>query len=481
MEIKSAAKVGLMVVIGAAALIWAWGFLSHADPNRYTLFADFTNVKGLQKQTPVRMNGVTVGEVSDVGFAPGTLIPRVKLAISNRYKDRIPTDSVIRISSGILIQNSQIEIQPGGAPTYLADNQAFVRVDEAGGALSQISPEADAAVKQLTITLKTVNRKLGPTLDAMQGILKRTDAALANVQGMTASARSLISDPQIRLTMRDTLDNLRMIARDARTTATSVSSELRGMVKRNGKKFDELTDGAIELLGRFADTVDAARGALTKLTEQVSDPRLQQSLLETVDLAKAMLARFNQIATDIHSLTGDPSVQGDLKETLATLKTTTEEGQKLIQRVSDLVGAIKPGTSPRFGLGKPELSIDFFGRTESRHFRSDLGVRVPIGDRNALNLGIYDFAERSKLNAQYETRLSGLGSMRYGLYASKLGVGFDWGGASGTSFRLDAYDPNNLQLDAKALFKINNDFSLWLGADSLFRRTTPLIGVRLSR
>ena len=77
--------------------------------------------------------------------------------------------------------------------------------------------------------------------------------------------------------------------------------------------------------------------------------------------------------------------------------------------------------------------------------------------------------------------LSGVGALRYGVYASKLGVGFDWGAPLGTRFRLDAYDPNSFKLDARALLKVNNDFSLWLGADSLFKRTTPVIGVRLTR
>ena len=77
--------------------------------------------------------------------------------------------------------------------------------------------------------------------------------------------------------------------------------------------------------------------------------------------------------------------------------------------------------------------------------------------------------------------LTGLGALRYGLYASKLGVGFDWGTKPGTNFRLDAYDPNNIRLDARALLRINDDFSLWLGADSLFKQTTPLIGIRLTR
>src|SRR5437016_2164600 len=113
MDIKSAAKVGVLVVIGAVALFFGWRFLSHSDPNRYALYADFDDTKGLMRQTPLRMNGVPIGEVADVGFAPGTLKPRVKLWIDNRFRGKIPADSNIRITSGLLIQNAQIEIIPG--------------------------------------------------------------------------------------------------------------------------------------------------------------------------------------------------------------------------------------------------------------------------------------------------------------------------------------------------------------------------------
>jgi phospholipid/cholesterol/gamma-HCH transport system substrate-binding protein len=481
MDIRSAAKVGLLVVIGVAALFWAWTFLAHRNPDSYTLYAVFDDVKGLQRQTQVRMNGVKIGEVEAIGFEGATLMPRVALAIDNKYLGRIPDNSKILITSGLLIQNTLVEIKPGNSRVALTNKAYFSDVGEPVGMLAQLSPEADEALKQLTVTIKTLAPKLNTTVDTMQGILKRTDAAMADVKSMTGSVRSLAADPKIRQTMHSTLNSMDQMAAEARLTARSISFDIRGMVKRNSAKFDELTTGTVDLLNNFADTVDAARGALTKLTEQVSDPRLQQSLLETVDLAKATLARFNQIATDIHNLTGDPSVQGDLKSTLATLKETTEEGQKLVTRVSELVGAIKSPTGPRFGIGKPELSIDFLGRANKPYFRSDLGVRLPIGDRNAINLGVYDFAEKSKLNAQYETKLSGVGALRYGVYASKLGVGFDWGTTPGTSFRLDAYDPNSFKLDARALIKVNDDFSLWLGADSLFKRTTPMIGVRLSR
>ena len=220
-------------------------------------------------------------------------------------------------------------------------------------------------------------------------------------------------------------------------------------IKRNSTKVDELTNGAIDLLQKFADTVDAARGAVTKLAEQVSDPRLQQSLVETLDLAKTTLARFNQIASDIHNLSGDPNVQNDLKTTVATVKETAEEGQKLVERIDTCW--IDKDRRQRSAVRHWQAGVDH--RLHGAHERPALPVRfnsAPHRGPGTPYLGLYDFAERYKLNAQYETQLGGYGAFRYGIYAGKLGAGWTWpSAANSTRFRLDMYNPNNLQLDAR--------------------------------
>jgi phospholipid/cholesterol/gamma-HCH transport system substrate-binding protein len=490
METKAAAKVGFIVLVGMGLIFAGWAYFAHLTIGNYVLYATFHDTKGLQRQTPVRMNGVTVGEVADVRL-DDRLLPEVTLAISDKY--RIPDNSRIYITSGLLISNPQIEIKPGDSSRFLPQIAQdlhrpaqywpadYVQAEPASG-LAQLSPEADMAVRNLTETMTKMAPELTGAVHDLRGILNNASTLLNTVQKTTESVHRLVADPKLRLALHSALDDLQAISREARQTAHVVSVELRGMIRRNSGKFDELANGAVDLLQKFADTVDAARGAVTRLTEQVSDPRLQQSLQETLDLAKATIARFGQIATDIHQLTGDANVQSDLKATIASLKATSEEGQQIAERVNNLINKISPsGKGPRFGIGSPSFSIDFLARGNTPNFRSDVNLRFPIGNRNAFRLGMYDFAETYKLNAQYETAIGGSGSLRYGLYASKLGVGMDVPISSKTLFSVDAYNPNRLHLDTRWLFDMNDDFSVWLGADNLFQHTTPLIGVRLKR
>jgi phospholipid/cholesterol/gamma-HCH transport system substrate-binding protein len=75
-------------------------------------------------------------------------------------------------------------------------------------------------------------------------------------------------------------------------------------------------------------------------------------------------------------------------------------------------------------------------------------------------------------------RLTDTLTARYGLYASKIGAGLDWQAAPGVGFRADLWDTNHPRLDVRGLFGVNSDASIWIGAEGLFRRPVPVIGVQ---
>lgn len=485
METRAAMRVGAMTVVGIALFIACWWFLSHGlySWTHYRLNVSVANTFGLLRQSPVRMSGVVIGEVEDIQLTSDGHTPDITLAIENKYRGEIPDDSVIQITQGLLIQNPQIDIIPGHARSAYAPDAMWDprHVMKPTSMLAQMSPEAENAVRQLDLTMSSVSSQMPHAMHKLLGILDRADATMTNLQQSTASLQRVAADPRIRRTLDASLADLQATTHLARMTAVSMSQDLKAIVKRNGTKIDQLADNAIDTLQKLGDTVDAARSAVTRLTEQVSDPRLQQSLLETLDMARATVARFSQIASDIHQLTGDPTIQTDLKATVANLRETVDEARPLMAKLNQLASVIRPGGKPRLGIGTPTIGIDFMARGNAPRFRSDVNLRVPLGADNAFDLGLYDFAETYRPNAQYETGLGKAADIRYGLYANKLGVGFDWRASPALGFVLDAFDPNRPQLNARGLIRLNPDFSLWVGADSLFRRTAPEIGLRLTR
>lgn len=480
MDARASIKVGIAAFVGLGGLLATWAFLAHQDWNTFVIRVQFRDTRGLQLQAPVRMSGVKIGEVKQIELDVRTRTPIVTLRIENRYRQTIPADSQIVISTGLLVTNPQVEIMPGRSSAVMLAGHTY-RGGEPLSPLAQLAPEMDAVVKRLTATLDAMTPKLSRSMDHVEGILRRTETMVADLQTVTGRARRIASDPQIERTLRGTLRDLEVISGEARRTTVTFSRELQDLMKRNGGRVDELVTGLFDLLQRFTDTVDAARALVVRLAEQVNDPRLQQSLQETLDLTRATMARFNQVAADIHALLGDVEVQSDLKATLASVRETAETGKKVAADVSTLVERLNvPSGGPRFGIGQPELKIDFGGRGERPHFRSDVTARFPVGRDNAFHLGIYDFAEANRLTAQYETPLT-IGRLRYGLYGGKLGVGLDSTVPPGVDLRLDAWNPNDLRLDARAYFKLNDDFTLWVGSEGLLKRTTPTLGLRLQR
>lgn len=481
METKSAAKVGLVMVCGIALFLAFWAFLMHLRLNRYVVSAVFDDTRGLVAQTAVLMNGKTVGEVTSVDLRPEDLKPVVTMAIERRY--RIPANARIRIASGLLISAPQVHIYWEGAPASepMASVWPADQVDKPQSLLATFSPDAQKAVKSLTTSLQDLSPLLKQSLKQLQGILASTSGTMENLKAATSSARDLLADPSVRRSVRETLANLQLATANARDLSRTLDTEMSAMIKRNGGKVDEFANNALDLLVDLKETMASAKAVVAKLSDQIGDPRLQQSLQETLDLARSTLARFNQIASDIHQLTGDPDVQTNLKATTQNLRDASARGDEIAQRVGKIVDRIGiPSVNRPFGIGEPQFFIDARIGDRTPAFRSDVLLRLPIGKKGAARLGLWDFADRNRLIAQYETPI-GSGSARYGIYASKLGIGWDEQVGKRGRLVLDLYDPNHLQFDARALVDINKDFGLWFGADSLFRETIPIVGVRLSR
>ena len=481
MEGRAPLKVGIAAVVGFLGLFYAWAYLSRLGLDTFRVRVVFPDTRGLLAQAPVRMNGVKIGNVKDIELDMQTRKPIVTLSIARKYRNAIPDDSKILISTGLLVSNPQIEIVPGSSETPM-DPNALYYGEEPLSTLAQISPETDRIVKEFSAALEAMSPRLTRSMEHVEGILRRTETMMADFGVISGRARRIASNPRIEKTLKGALVDLEAISSQARKTTETFGSELQALMKRNSGRVDDLVTGMFDLLQRFTDTVDAARGLVTRLAEQVNDPRLQQSLQETLDLTKATIARFNQVASDVHMLLGDAEVQGDLKATLTSVREATESGKKVAADMSRLVERLNlPSGGPKFGIGQPGLNIEFGGRGTQPYFRSNIGVRFPLGKGNTFDLGVFDFAESNKLTAQYGTPFEGVGMFRYGLFASKLGVGLELNAPSGVEVVLDAYDPNRLTVDARAFLKLNSDWSLWMGADSVFRHTSPSLGVRLRR
>ena len=114
--------VGLLVVIGAAALLFlamqSANLLSISWQKTYEITALFDNIGGLKKQAAVKSAGVVVGRVQDIRFDDKSFQAKVVLAMDVRYQ--FPKDSSLKILTSGLLGEQYIGIEAGSEVANLA-------------------------------------------------------------------------------------------------------------------------------------------------------------------------------------------------------------------------------------------------------------------------------------------------------------------------------------------------------------------------
>jgi len=88
----------------------------------YPLKARFTAIGQLRPSAPVKIGGVTVGNVADIQLDPAKYDAVVTLALQSKYKD-LPADTTAGIFTSGLLGEAYIGLQPGGDPQVLKPGQ----------------------------------------------------------------------------------------------------------------------------------------------------------------------------------------------------------------------------------------------------------------------------------------------------------------------------------------------------------------------
>jgi phospholipid/cholesterol/gamma-HCH transport system substrate-binding protein len=116
------------IALGAAILVVAVGFLAYmrtqtgiGSLSSYALNAQMSRADSLKAGADVRISGVKVGTITGLSLQtanrPGGY--RVDVSMNIRQGIPIPSDSTLRVSSGIM-SSSYLDIRPGHSKSMLA-------------------------------------------------------------------------------------------------------------------------------------------------------------------------------------------------------------------------------------------------------------------------------------------------------------------------------------------------------------------------
>ncbi|PIJ51042.1 outer membrane lipid asymmetry maintenance protein MlaD [Erwinia sp. OLTSP20] len=103
---KSEIWVGIFLLLALCAAIFLClrvaDVKSLGNEPTWRLYANFDNIGGLKTGSPVKVGGVVIGRVTDISLDAKTYLPRVTMAIEDKYNQLPDTSSLAVRTQGLL-------------------------------------------------------------------------------------------------------------------------------------------------------------------------------------------------------------------------------------------------------------------------------------------------------------------------------------------------------------------------------------------
>ncbi|MEY4549058.1 MAG: hypothetical protein RL685_5253 [Pseudomonadota bacterium] len=137
-------SVGAFVVSGALALAYlslTLGGLQLGRSDRYSLTARFSSVGSLKRGDPVKIAGVSIGEVASIHLADFNA--QAELLVDRELK--LPADTIASIQSAGLLGDAYVSLAPGAADEDLSPGGSIQRTEAAVNLLDLVAKYAFGA------------------------------------------------------------------------------------------------------------------------------------------------------------------------------------------------------------------------------------------------------------------------------------------------------------------------------------------------
>jgi phospholipid/cholesterol/gamma-HCH transport system substrate-binding protein len=288
-------KVGVLILsalVLLAAFILIMGGVSFQPT--YSIFVDFDNPGGLQNGAPVRIAGVKVGKIAEIGFRGGAdplgkrqALVRLKVQIEKQYQASVHENSIFYVTNQSVLGEQFLAIEPGSSDRPVLAEGASVRGLD--------PPRLDMLIAEmyelLHSTVSAMRDNKAEIADAFEGLRKtikgsgdfmdkngaRLDRIAANVEKITVDGDETIRAARARFVDSPQID--RILANADRLSG----------------------DAARDVPPLLAD----ARGTLAnarRASDAVGDPKQAAKLKQAIDDVAEITARTKTVTVDAESI-----------------------------------------------------------------------------------------------------------------------------------------------------------------------------------
>ena len=343
MRYSNEIRVGIVFLGGLALIIFGYFYLRGLGLNAEFYTLRLNGAASIAQGNDVRLQGVKIGQVSDVNFDPQTQQPILKIAVrraSPSFKLLKTYDYSVQISG--LVGENYVDIRGPYNPNadiYNPDSPDEVIPTEAAGGILAATNSANDVAKSLETTIKKVNK----TLDNINnGVLnnpnqKKLAQTLESISKLTKNA-SQAFDPQTASRLQRTLANAERASanidkatRDAGGLSNDVRglvSDARGQLRTTSGNFNGIAQENRGQLKKLLANTTRASNSIAGLTETLDFTLRAGNFKENSQAAlKSLREAADNVAvatSGLRKLSDDPTTTGDLKRTLVALRESTE-------------------------------------------------------------------------------------------------------------------------------------------------------------
>lgn len=242
MKYKREIGIGLVFIVALALFIWGFSYLKGFNlfKEQRVLYAVYQRVSGLTKANPVSINGLKVGQVSDIYFNPD-FSGEIVVEITIETEIPIPKNSVALIYSSDLMGSKAINLQLSNDSLFVNNGDTLNTKVEASlkEAVNQQIQPLKAKAEELIMSIDTVvtvikqifneqaRENLTSSLASIEKTFANLESASYNLDEMIAAEKVRLAEIMFNLesittTIRENEDNIENIL----TNFSSISDSL---------------------------------------------------------------------------------------------------------------------------------------------------------------------------------------------------------------------------------------------------------------
>jgi phospholipid/cholesterol/gamma-HCH transport system substrate-binding protein len=328
--------VGLFVLVAfglIGAMVFQFGELSSFWQKSYQLAVHFESAPGIHAGSPVKMSGLTIGEVREVALDDGRGGVGVIIDIQDRYPLRADAKAMLATS---LLGDSVIEFTPGTKAQRLepgtllegampADPLSIVsRLDSkfsnSLASFEQTSAEWRKVAENINGLMDTNRGNLNEVVERAAVSLHEFTITMQQAKQTLQATNKVMADPKTQESLRQTLAALPELANETRQTISLARRTLES-AQKNFDNLQDVTDplakSATPIMAKLdrtltnLDTLSAELAKLSKLAASedgslrklAADPELYRNLNRSAESLSILLNNLEPIVRDVHIFT----------------------------------------------------------------------------------------------------------------------------------------------------------------------------------